>query len=108
MSAYAQARERRLRAACDEGGVELNVLPGVTVIPPGDLAPAGADCYRVFTPYWRRWRLAPRRAVVRGAAADRAAGADRARQARRHSPASWEARHRPSCRAAASPRGAAA
>ena len=65
VSAYAQARERRLRAACDEGGLELKVLPGVTVIPPGDLAPAGAECYRVFTPYWRRWRLAPRRAVVR-------------------------------------------
>ncbi len=64
VSAYAQAREHALRAACDSARLALNVLPGVTVIPPGDLAPAGADCYRVFTPYWRRWRLAPRRAVV--------------------------------------------
>ncbi len=52
--------------------IALNVLPGVTVVPPGDLAPAGADCYRVFTPYWRRWqpRAAPR--ARGGAAADRA------------------------------------
>jgi deoxyribodipyrimidine photo-lyase len=64
VSAYAQTRERRLRAACGEARIELNVLPGVTVVPPGDLAPAGAECYRVFTPYWRRWRLAPRRPVV--------------------------------------------
>ena len=64
VSAYAQARERALRAACTEARLELHVLPGVTVIPPGDLAPARGDCYRVFTPYWRRWRSAPRRAVV--------------------------------------------
>jgi deoxyribodipyrimidine photo-lyase len=64
VSAYAQARELALRTACDSAGRALNVLPGVTVIPPGDLAPAGADCYRVFTPYWRRWQGAPRRTVV--------------------------------------------
>jgi deoxyribodipyrimidine photo-lyase len=64
VSAYAQSRERRLAAACDEGRLALHVLPGVTAIPPGDLAPAGAACYRVFTPYWRRWQLAPRRAVL--------------------------------------------
>ncbi len=62
VSAYAQARERRLRAACAAERLALHVLPGVTAIPPGDLAPEGADCYRVFTPYWRRWHLAARRA----------------------------------------------
>jgi deoxyribodipyrimidine photo-lyase len=61
VSAYAQARERRLRAACETSRVELRVATGVTVVPPGDLAPAGADHYRVFTPYWRRWRSTPRR-----------------------------------------------
>ena len=64
VSAYAQARELALRTACDSARLALNVLPGVTVIPPGDLAPVGADCYRVFTPYWRRWHGAPRRTVV--------------------------------------------
>nr|MBA3244458.1 deoxyribodipyrimidine photo-lyase [Actinomycetota bacterium] len=61
VSAYAQAREQRLRHACEEQRIELRVLPGITVVPPGDLAPAGADHYRVFTPYWRQWRSTPRR-----------------------------------------------
>ena len=65
VSAYAQERERRLRAALAGARIELEVFPGVTVIPPGDLAPAGGDHYRVFTPYWRRWREQPRRNVLR-------------------------------------------
>ena len=64
VSATAQERERRLRAALAGARIALEVFPGVTVIPPGDLAPAGADHYRVFTPYWRRWREQPRRAVL--------------------------------------------
>ena len=64
VSAYAQARERRLATACAGAGIELRTLPGVTVIPPGELAPDGADCYRVFTPYWRRWHAAPRRSLA--------------------------------------------
>ena len=95
VSAYAQARERRLARACSEQGLALRVLPGVTVVPPGDLAPAGGDCYRVFTPYWRRWALAPRRALAPtprriaragGARARAAAGARRARRAARRRP----------------------
>ena len=61
VSAYARSRERRLRAACEEQRIELRPFPGVTVVPPGDLAPAGSDHYRVFTPYWRQWRSEPRR-----------------------------------------------
>jgi deoxyribodipyrimidine photo-lyase len=65
VSGYAQARERRLAA----GRVEVRALPGVAVVPPGELVPAGGDHFRVFTPYWRRWagtelrpvRRAPRR-----------------------------------------------
>jgi deoxyribodipyrimidine photo-lyase len=64
VSAYAQERERRLRRALAGARIELEVFPGVTVIPPGDLAPAGADHFRVFTPYWRRWREEPRRDVL--------------------------------------------
>ena len=51
VSAYARRRERRLRER-----FELRSFPGVTVVPPGELAPAGKDRYRVFTPYWRAWR----------------------------------------------------
>jgi len=65
VSGYAQRREERLRRACAERRLELRVFPGVTVVPPGELAPAGSDHFRVFTPYWRRWRAAPRRPVGR-------------------------------------------
>ena len=64
VSAYAQERERRLRTALRSARIELEVFPGVTVVPPGDLAPAGRDHFRVFTPYWRRWREEPRRDVL--------------------------------------------
>jgi deoxyribodipyrimidine photo-lyase len=64
VSAYAQRREQRLRRACDERRLELRTMPGVTVVPPGELAPADGDHFRVFTPYRRHWRTAPRRAVL--------------------------------------------
>ena len=105
VSAYAQARERRLGAACDEARAgAARPARASRSIPPGDLAPAGAACYRVFTPYWRRWQLAPRRPVVRGAAADRRARAACGRAGSRRSPISRAERRRPSCRAAASRR----
>jgi deoxyribodipyrimidine photo-lyase len=64
VSSYARARERRLERALAGGRIGLEVLPGVTVVPPGELAPAGSDHYRVFTPYWRRWRVEPLRPVL--------------------------------------------
>ena len=66
VSAYAQDRRRRLANACAAERIELCVHPGVTVVPPGDLVPAGGDHFRVFTPYWRRWRAEPLRPVARG------------------------------------------
>jgi deoxyribodipyrimidine photo-lyase len=64
VSEYAQERERRLRTALAGARIGVEVFPGVTVVPPGDLAPAGGDHFRVFTPYWRRWREQPRREVL--------------------------------------------
>jgi deoxyribodipyrimidine photo-lyase len=52
VSAYAQAREERLRRA----GLDVRVFDGVTAAPPGAVTPAGSDHYRVFSPYWRAWR----------------------------------------------------
>jgi deoxyribodipyrimidine photo-lyase len=54
-SAYARARRARLGAGCERARVRLRVHPGVTVVEPGELAPADGDHYRVFTPYWRVW-----------------------------------------------------
>ena len=64
VSAYAQERERRLRQALAGFRIALETFSGVTVVPPGDLAPADSDHYRVFTPFWRRWREQPRRDVL--------------------------------------------
>ncbi|MEV4252724.1 deoxyribodipyrimidine photo-lyase, partial [Spirillospora sp. NPDC049652] len=50
-SAYA----RRRRAGLEELDLNVTALPGITVVPPGDLIPASGDHYRVFTPYWRAW-----------------------------------------------------
>lgn len=60
-SAYARARERRLAAACAEERIEFTAHPGVTVVPPGTVTPAGGDHFRVFTPYLRAWSAVPPR-----------------------------------------------
>jgi deoxyribodipyrimidine photo-lyase len=56
VSAYATTRQRRLVAACDHARLDLRLHPGVTLVPPGELRPAGGDHYQVFTPYWRVWQ----------------------------------------------------
>ena len=62
VSAFARSREERLRRAARERGIAVHVYPGVTVVPPGDLSPGDSGGpYKVFTPFWSRWRAAPRR-----------------------------------------------
>lgn len=63
VSAYAQARERRIAAAAHGARVELRLCPGVTVVPPGDVVTSEGSHFSVFTPYFRRWSHAPRRAL---------------------------------------------
>ena len=66
VSAYARARERRLRTACVEAGLGFQTFPGVTVVPAGTLRPSsGGDHFRVFTPYWNSWRKAGLRSLAR-------------------------------------------
>ncbi|SCG62111.1 cryptochrome/photolyase family protein [Micromonospora coxensis] len=58
VSRYAHRRERRLREECDRHRLFLRLFPGVTVVEPGALRPAGGDHYRVFSPYHRSWLAA--------------------------------------------------
>jgi deoxyribodipyrimidine photo-lyase len=58
-SLYAQRRERRL----GRERIDLRVENTVAAVPPGRVAPDGRDHYRVFTPYWRRWREEPLPAI---------------------------------------------
>ena len=64
VSHYARRRERRLTAECERHRIALRLFPGVTVLSPGDVRPAGGDHYRVFSPYYRAWEAAKWRAEV--------------------------------------------
>lgn len=63
VSRYARKREERLAHRGAHARVEVVRFPGVNVVAPGELVPAGGDHYRVFTPYWNRWQNATRRRV---------------------------------------------
>jgi deoxyribodipyrimidine photo-lyase len=58
VSRYAARRRAELERDCAAHRRDLVVTPGLTVVPPGELRPAGGGHYRVFTPYWRVWRAA--------------------------------------------------
>jgi deoxyribodipyrimidine photo-lyase len=65
VTAFAQERLRRLRRAAKDHRIFVQAFSGVTVVPPGDISPAGSiAAYRVFTPYWKRWHVTPWRAVL--------------------------------------------
>jgi deoxyribodipyrimidine photo-lyase len=53
---------RRLEAL--RRGVNVVTFDGNEVVPPGDVRPAGAAAYRVFTPYLGAWEQAERRPLV--------------------------------------------
>jgi deoxyribodipyrimidine photo-lyase len=61
VSGYAAGRLARLEAAAAAERMAVVRHPGVTVVAPGAVRPAGGSAYRVFTPYYRRWLAAQRR-----------------------------------------------
>ncbi|MFJ3906826.1 cryptochrome/photolyase family protein [Streptomyces sp. NPDC090025] len=64
-SAFARAREERLRRALAAEGCALRVHDAViTAVPPGEVTPQGSDHFAVFTPYLRRWAAEPLRAPL--------------------------------------------
>jgi deoxyribodipyrimidine photo-lyase len=58
-SKYAQRRRLRLELECRRERVELRIEDTVTAVPSGELTPAERNHYRLFSPYWRRWRDTP-------------------------------------------------
>jgi deoxyribodipyrimidine photo-lyase len=58
VSRYAARDGRRLERECARHRLDVTVTPGLTVVPPGELRPAGGGHYRVFTAYWRAWHAA--------------------------------------------------
>lgn len=64
-TAFARAREQRLRRVLEADGRRLLVHDAVVpVVPAGELTPQGSDHFAVFTPYHRRWAAAPLRAPL--------------------------------------------
>lgn len=59
-SAYAHARLAKLT----DSGVQTLLFPGHSIVEPREVAPAGRDHYRVFTPFYRAWSQAPRRPLL--------------------------------------------
>jgi deoxyribodipyrimidine photo-lyase len=56
VSAFAQRRQKRLRAVLSETRRELRIHRDALVVsPPGEITPAGKDHAAMFTPYYRRW-----------------------------------------------------
>ncbi len=64
VSGYARGRLSRLADALAALPVELVRHPGVTVVDPGAVSPAGGGTFKVFTAYHRRWLAHPWRPVV--------------------------------------------
>jgi len=63
-TAYGRSRLERLERASGPVGREVTRHLGISIVPPGGLAPAGADHYRIFTAYYRHWRTARWRSLL--------------------------------------------
>ena len=65
VTGYARRRQERLAKEAEGQGLAVELLPGVSVVEPGRLLPAGGgDHFRVFTPYHRAWSKVPHRRPV--------------------------------------------
>ena len=64
VTTYGRARLDHLERAAVGLRTEVVRYPGIGIVSPGALEPAGADHYRVFTPYYRRWRTVTWRSVL--------------------------------------------
>jgi len=63
-SAYAAARLARLERVAAAARLRVIRHPGITVVEPAAICPPGGSAYQVFTPYYNRWRLVPRRPLA--------------------------------------------
>jgi len=61
VSGFAQGRLARLERAAAAERMAVVRHPGVTVVAPGAVRPTGGTAFRVFTPYYQRWRAVRRR-----------------------------------------------
>ena len=58
---FARRRLARLEDAAQSERIAVHRLPGVALLEPGAVLPAGGESYRVFSPYFRAWSEQPLR-----------------------------------------------
>ena len=63
-SDYAQRRERRLESALSSERIELRLFDTTTIVATDEARTSAGEHFSVFTPFYRRWRQAARRAVL--------------------------------------------
>lgn len=64
VSGYARARLAALEDAAAAHRIGVVRHPGVLIVAPGAVRPAGGGAFQVFTPYYRRWQRAARRRLA--------------------------------------------
>ena len=81
-AAWPAAASAGWRLPARRSGSVSSLHPGTTIVPPGELTPAGGDHFRVFSPYYRAWSaveleptLRPPRRLSPPAGAERSAAA---------------------------------
>ncbi len=62
-TAYASARDGRVESALRKRGIELSTHGGISCTDVGAIRNKSGGPYKVFTPFFRAWREAPRRAT---------------------------------------------
>ena len=73
----------------------MTLCSGVTAVPPGELLTTGGSSFRVFTPYWRRWKETDLRADRADASPTPHAHHTSRADGFPHSPRSWKERTSP-------------
>jgi deoxyribodipyrimidine photo-lyase len=68
VSRYGQRRQRRLAGALSSERIDLRLVDSTTAVAADEVRTSAGEHFSVFTPYHRRWREAPRRAVLRAPA----------------------------------------
>jgi deoxyribodipyrimidine photo-lyase len=63
-SSFAKRRLAELEEHATANRIRVIRHPGITLMEPGSLVPAGGTAYQVFGPYYRRWQEAPMRRLA--------------------------------------------
>jgi deoxyribodipyrimidine photo-lyase len=64
VTGYAQRRAQRLREACAQDRIGVELRSGVTVLPPGAVRTGAGEYFKMFTPYFNAWSRSRWRDII--------------------------------------------